>query len=92
MVNPVHKAAMDWEAGAIEKARNDPRTAELGLCPVCMCSSPCICEKNRIADKMLAHWKAHPKGNIESAKSVSWGAGKLMLDLYKIATGTWRGD
>ncbi len=54
MPDPIFAANAAWEAAAIEKCRNDPRIEEAGLCYVCMCPSPCLCDLDRIHSAMLA--------------------------------------
>lgn len=44
-MNPAKQAMLKWEAEAIEKCRNDPRLKELGICYVCMCEFPCLCQE-----------------------------------------------
>jgi hypothetical protein len=91
-MNPIQKAAQDWEASAIASCMKDPayaaKVASGGWCASCDMSRPCLCDDDKIARKMLDHWKKHPRGNLERAKSRSWGQGEpmheLMLDLLRI--------
>lgn len=45
MIKQVAKANGEWERAAIEKCAADPEFMKLGLCPVCVCSHPCLCEQ-----------------------------------------------
>lgn len=44
MIRRIAEAKANWEAAAIETCRNDQSIAALGLCHVCLCSHPCLCE------------------------------------------------
>lgn len=44
---PVHaKQIEDWTARAVEACRaKEPELRALGICYVCMCNFPCLCER-----------------------------------------------
>ncbi len=89
-MHPAQKAAQEWEADAIEKCRNDPAVAAAGLCPVCMCSSPCLCDMRAAITEMRTFYEANRRTPFRAEpKSIgSWGVDMdgLMTSLYKIAT------
>lgn len=76
-------AAAAWEAEAIEKCRNDPNVIAAGLCPVCMCDHPCICDEDIIVREMRAYFDRNPKGDKTRAEAVSWGAGEPIAELIR---------
>lgn len=83
-------AAEAWEAAAIEKCRSDPRIAALGLCPVCMCRQPCLCEKKEAIKNMRLFYE---KNRDPEPKLIgSWGVDMdgLMTELFNIATAPYR--
>jgi len=45
MIKPIADANADWQASAI--AESAEACSELGLCPVCVVSHPCLCEQAR---------------------------------------------
>lgn len=88
-----HAEAMEWEADAIEKCRNDPKVKELGICYVCMTGrhdTPCLCDKGTAVQKMRAYYEAHRRTlfRAEPTAKGSWGVpiDVLMQELYNIAT------
>lgn len=96
-VNPVKVANQAWEAAAIEKCRNDPKVAELGLCPVCMCATPCLCDRAVVIEKMRRYYNAYTKfwrGRTYTNKRPGYlslgytdSADELVDSLYRIAHG-----
>jgi hypothetical protein len=52
-----HMAA--WEEAAIDKCRNDPNVIAAGQCPVCMCSPPCLCDRDRLLARMREYYEKH---------------------------------
>lgn len=92
----VQTAAENWEAAAIEKCRNDPRVAELRLCPVCMVDHPCLCETDRAIVKMRTYYEANRRTLLrkEPEEIGSWGVKRdaLMRGLEKIASAPYEAE
>jgi hypothetical protein len=89
-MNPTQKAAQDWEAKAIEKCRNDPQVAALGLCPSCLVPHPCRCERKEAIKEMRAYYEANRRTMFRKEPQLigSWGVDMdgLMTGLFEIAT------
>jgi len=91
MTNPIAQRAAEWEAEAVAKcAEQKDELDAMGLCYVCMCNYPCLCDDRKIVDRMYAYYDRNRRGDFEQAKTVSWGAGnpirELLLNLMIIAT------
>jgi len=58
--NQAHMQA--WTEDAIEKCRADPEFMATGLCPVCVCHTPCLCDQAAIVSRMRAFYELHRPG------------------------------
>jgi len=58
--NQAHMNA--WTENAIEACRNDPEFMKTGLCPVCVCHTPCLCDQAAIVSRMRAFYELHRPG------------------------------
>lgn len=88
-MHPVQQAAEEWEREAIEKTKNDPRIAELGICPVCMVGYPCLCDHEATLQEMREYYEANRRTLFRREPSATGSWGKkidvLMENLYRIA-------
>ena len=92
-MNPIQKAAQEWEADAINKNRANPQLAKKetdgDLCIPCMMPHPCICDWRRTLPKMRDFYEKNRRSLLRSEPvlKLNWGekGDGLMDGLYKIA-------